>query len=129
MEDDYVLVVGEGPAADEAEMALSRSHKTKRCLGSTVGYCPAVHRQTCTLRTDASVAVVFLAGEHEFHAPGQWTCVSGGASPAVAVLEGSSFPIQGSNGFAIVGSAMGPAAVVDAVECALHEGAEHEELI
>ena len=119
MDNDFILVVGEGHAADEATQALAATHHVKRCFGTTNGYCPAVHRQRCDLRDDAAATVVFFAGEHEFHAPGQWDCVTAGTSPAVAVLEGSSFPVRGSAGFSVVGNKGGAPAIVEAINRAL----------
>lgn len=123
MESDYLLVVGEGRIADRTARALSVSDHVKRCLGSAAVPCPAVHRERCALRSEAAAAVVFLAGEHEFHTPGQWSCVIASTTPAVAVLEGSSVPVRGSTGFAVVGSKGGPAAIVEAINAAADPGA------
>ena len=119
MDNDFILVVGEGRAAHDAAQALGATHEVKRCLGTSNGSCPAVHRMRCNLRDDAAASVIFFAGEHEFHAPGQWDCVTAGNSPAVAVLEGSSFPVRGRAGFSVVGSKGGPPAIVEAINRAL----------
>lgn len=119
MDNDYLLVVGEGRHVDETARALSEKNHVKRCLGFAAVPCPAVHRERCPLRNEAAAAVVFLAGEHEFHSPGQWSCVMASTTPAVAVLEGSSQPVRGSTGFSVVGSKNGPTAVVEAIDAAI----------
>ena len=119
MHNDHVLVVGEGRLVDSAARALSVTDPVKRCPGTAAVDCPAVHGAHCALRDENRATVVFLAGMHEFHAPGQWSCVMASPTPAVAVLEGSSSPVRGSSGFAVVGSKCDAAGIVEAINLAV----------
>ncbi|HET7482104.1 MAG TPA: hypothetical protein VFK89_04515 [Actinomycetota bacterium] len=119
MVDRYVVVVGEGDAVDDAERSLSADFEIRRCPGYMDGNCPAMHRDRCELTAEADAAVVFFAGEHEFHAPGRWMCLDSAPRPAVAVIEGSPMPARGSDGFVVVGDRSGSDAVREAVHRAV----------
>jgi hypothetical protein len=114
---EYVLMTGSDdqipPALTES---LAAALPVKQCPGpSSDLYCPAVHQEVCSLRRGAKAAVVYLAGEHEFHSPGRWECVMGGITPAVVVLEGLSGMRRSSPLFAIVGAKEGPLGVLEAL--------------
>ncbi|MGH2808674.1 MAG: hypothetical protein ACRDKT_15525 [Actinomycetota bacterium] len=114
---EYILVTGseeEVPAL--LERSLGAALAVKRCPGpSAAKYCPALHHQTCELRRDAKAAVVYLAGEHEFHTPGRWECLMAGTSPGVAVLAGLTHIKRSGPTFAIVGARSGPLGVLQAL--------------
>lgn len=117
MRSEYILITGSDEEVPPlVERSLGAALPVRRCPGpSAEMYCPAVHHKTCELRRDAKAAVVYLAGEHEFHAPGRWECVMGGTSPAVAVLAGLTHVTRSGPTFAIVGSGSGPLGVLQAL--------------
>lgn len=111
MNEPYVLIVGRD-VPRELELALRGAIHVKRCGGAASRMCPEAHGERCELRANARAAIVYLAGEHEFHSSAEWACLTAGPSPSVAVLEGSEHPSHARDGFALVGSAWGPAEVV-----------------
>ncbi len=112
---EYILITGGREVPVTLERALSAALPVRRCPGPEATYCPALRGERCPLRTGAKASVVYLAGEHEFFSPGRWDCVTAAPSPVIAVLEGSSHPARGRDGFAIVGGAAGPIGVLEAL--------------
>ena len=126
--EEYLLVVGgtEVPAA--LEPALRAALPVRRCNGPGAIDCPAVRHERCPLRAEAKAAIVYLAGEHEFHSAGRWDCVTTATSPAVAVIGAGSHPPRGRDGFAIVGGTTGPIGVLGALALMFDEPDRPEEL-
>jgi hypothetical protein len=114
---EYILITAsEEEIPPLLERSLAAARPVKHCPGpSAQKYCPALHHQGCELRRDAKAAVVFLAGEHEFHTPGRWECLMAGMSPGVAVLAGLTHVQRSSPTFAIVGAGDGPLGVLEAL--------------
>jgi hypothetical protein len=122
--DPYVVIVGH-QVPPEVEIALRGGVKVKRCEDAAEsGRCPIAVGQRCELRANARAAIVYLAGEHEFHSAAEWDCATAGPSPGIAVLEGSLHPARARNGFAIVGSAWGPAEVIATLARVLEDTAD-----
>jgi hypothetical protein len=115
--DEYALVTGDEEVPPVLVQALGAGLRVLRCPGPSEVHCPAVHGKPCPLRQRAKVAIVYLAGEHEYHRPGRWDCIAGGRSPALAVLEGRKDALRAKNGFAVVGSERGPVGVLQALAC------------
>lgn len=114
-DEEYILITGGPEVPDTLERALGAALPVRLCPGPEGTCCPAVHEERCTLRAGAKATVVYLAGEHQFFSPGRWACVTADASPVIVVLEGSSQPPRGGDGFAIVGGAAGPIGVLEAL--------------
>jgi hypothetical protein len=123
MDKPYVVIVGR-EVPPEVEIALRGGVGVKRCHGAAPGRCPVARGERCELRANARAAIVYLSGEHEFHSSAEWDCASAGPSPGIAVLEGSLHPARGHNGFAIVGSAWGPAEVIATLAKVLEDPAD-----
>ena len=112
---EYVLITGGDEVPPILEQALRAGLHVRRCPGPSHVYCPAVRGMRCPLRGEAKVAVVYLAGEHEFHESGRWQCITGGSSPTIVVLQGHDHAPRANNGFAVVGSEYGPLGVLEAI--------------
>ncbi|MGH2729362.1 MAG: hypothetical protein ACRDJI_02010 [Actinomycetota bacterium] len=112
---EYVLITGGAEVPAAVEEALGAALEVRRCPGPSAVDCPAVHGNKCPLRSGAKAAVVYLAGTHEIVSPGRWECAAAAPSPAIAVLEGSSQAPRGRGRFALVGDAMGPVGVLQAL--------------
>jgi hypothetical protein len=114
-EGEYVLITGGDEVSPEVVDSLRAGIAVRRCTGPAENYCPLLHGEHCPLRENARVAIVYMAGEHEFYFPGRWECLVGAASPAVAVLEGNRHSPHSRGGFAVVGSERGPMGVLQAI--------------
>lgn len=127
-QEEYVLITGGPEVPAELELALNHALPVRRCLGPGEKECPAVRHEHCPLRAEAKASIVYLAGEHEFHSPGRWNCVTAAPSPVIAVVGGGSQPPHGRDGFAIVGGMRGSIGVLGALAALFDDPDRPEEL-
>lgn len=115
MRDDatgYALVVGGSAGTAMVEEALSGALPVSVCRGPDARKCPALRNESCLLRDEAAVSVVYVERDAGFPT---LPCATISQSPTVVVLEGVDLKPTATAGFALVGAARGAGGVVSAV--------------